>query len=61
MLVDCWQVLPLVVLLEALDNGASNQSRRGGLDNLRLTVVPEPSVALLSGAAGLALLRRRRA
>ena len=52
---------PLVVLLEALDNGASNQSRRGGLDNLRLTVVPEPSVALLSGAAGLALLRRRRA
>lgn len=51
---------PLVLLLQALDNGASNQSRRGGLDNVRLDVVPEPSVALLGGVAALGLLRRRR-
>lgn len=52
---------PLVVLIEALPNGNNTQSRRGGIDNLRLNVVPEPSAAMLGGLAGLALLRRRRA
>jgi hypothetical protein len=51
---------PLVLLIEALDNGTNTQSRRGGIDNVRLTAIPEPSAALLGSLAALGLLRRRR-
>ncbi len=50
---------PLVLLLQA-PVLADGQATRGGLDNLRLTAVPEPGAALLAGLAGLALTRRRR-
>lgn len=51
---------PLVVFLQAPVLGPG-QATRGGLDNLRLTTVPEPSALLLAGLAGIALSRRRRA
>jgi hypothetical protein len=50
---------PLVVFLQAPVLGPG-QATRGGLDNLRLTTVPEPSVILLAGLAGAALSRRHR-
>lgn len=37
-----------------------HQTASGTVDNLSLTVVPEPSAALLGGLGMLALLRRRR-
>lgn len=52
---------PLVLLLRAQTVGAG-QAIRGGLDNLQLTSVPEPSAAALLAGAGMILwLRRRRA
>jgi hypothetical protein len=54
---------PLVVFLLAQQNTSGAVAPRGGIDDLRLTTVPEPtSVLLLGGAiAGLGCLRRRRA
>jgi hypothetical protein len=53
---------PLVVFLQA-PSIADGTSTRGGVDDLRLTTVPEPTSALLfAGAlAGFGFLRRRRA
>lgn len=50
---------PLVLLLTTPGLGGG-QASRGGLDNIQLSVVPEPSAALLGGLGLLALLRRRR-
>jgi hypothetical protein len=50
---------PLVLLLTTPAVGGG-QASRGGLDNIQLTVIPEPSAALLGGLGMLALLRRRR-
>ena len=33
---------------------------RGGIDNVRLSTVPEPATALLAGLSGMILIRRRR-
>jgi hypothetical protein len=51
---------PLVLLLRGPADVGSGKSTRGGLDNIQLTVIPEPSAALLGGLGMLALLRRRR-
>ena len=40
--------------------GGNNNSRHAFLDDVTLTVIPEPGAALLAGLASLALLRRRR-
>ncbi len=50
---------PLVLLLRSAQAGPG-QAIRGGLDNIRLTPIPEPSAALLGGIGLLGLLRRRR-
>jgi hypothetical protein len=50
---------PLVLLLRAPAVGGG-QASRGGLDNIQLSVIPEPSAALLGGLGLLALVRRRR-
>lgn len=50
---------PLVLLVTAHGAPSGNYSR-GGLDNLQLVMVPEPSAALLGTLGGLTLLRRRR-
>jgi hypothetical protein len=50
---------PLVLLLTTPALGGG-QASRGGLDNIQLTVVPEPSFTLLGGLGLLGLLLRRR-
>jgi hypothetical protein len=50
---------PLVLLLAAGPAGAG-QANRGGIDNVQLTVIPEPCAALLGGLGMIALVLRRR-
>jgi hypothetical protein len=51
---------PLIVFMQA-PVLVTGQATRGGVDNLRLTAVPEPAAALLFGLASLGLMHRRRA
>jgi MYXO-CTERM domain-containing protein len=51
---------PLWVRFAVDPSLVNGTAMRGGIDNVRLTTVPEPSAALLAGLAGLGLVRRRR-
>lgn len=53
---------PWIIQINAIDFGsAADQTATFTVDNFNVTVVPEPSAALLGGLGLLALLRRRRA
>jgi hypothetical protein len=51
---------PLYIWFRTLDSGAG-QARRGGIDNVQLSVIPEPASGMLlfSAAAVIALIRRK--
>lgn len=53
-------VTMVLLSFELVDNNSAQVSEAGGIDNVTLAAVPEPTSIVLLGLAGVLLVRRRR-